>query len=241
MALVNIYRIEASVEGLSNLDNFKVTGSVSATVGPLVKYGGQSYALADIKGTVDITQTDLTIKGAVIFVGGQFGKGDFVGVLSWTNVAQVTFDAKVSLYPGDILRGTIKAKADIQGNVDFNAQMGVFVPNGIPLVGGASFGQLNVELRVRPAEEPSASYAKFGFSDIAISAFRVPTFHGSVRIGFDRLVDYTFGARFYIPLPWPLPNIDYSIDVGGRFELRDAEDPRIEILAAASLYWYAQR
>jgi hypothetical protein len=233
--LVNIYRLEVAVEGLSNLDNFMFKGTVKATVGPLVKFGGEAYALADVTGTITITTKELSLEGDVQLVGGHFGNGKFKGVLAWDNVARVTFDAEVNLYPGDVIRGTIKAYADIGGNVDFNAKMGVYVPRGIPLAGGASLGQLGVELRIRPAEEPSASYAKFSFSDIAINAFRVPTFHGSARIGFDRLVDYNFGARFYIPLPWPFPDIDYSIDVGGRFELRDSDNPTVEILAAASL------
>jgi hypothetical protein len=233
--LINIYRLEVAVEGLSNLDNFMFKGTVKATVGPLVKFGGEAYALADVTGTITITTKDLSLEGDVQLVGGHFGNGKFKGVLAWDNVARVKFDAEVNLYPGDVIRGTITANADIGGNVDFNAKMGVYVPRGIPLAGGASLGQLGVELRIRPAEEPSASYAKFSFSDIAINAFRVPTFHGSARIGFDRLVDYSFGARFYIPLPWPLPDIDYSIDVGGQFELRDSDNPTVEILAAASL------
>ncbi len=233
--LINIYRLEVAVEGLSDLENFKFSGAIKATVGPLVKFGGESYALADVTGRVTITPRDLTLEGDVVLVGGKFGNGVFKGVLTWNETPRVTFSADVRLYPGDIVRGKINAYADIRGNVDFNAQMGVFVPKGVPLVGEASLGQLNVELRIRPAEEPSASYAKFGFSDFAITSFRVPTFHGSVRIGFDKLVDYNFGARFYIPLPWPLPDIDYSLDFGGRFELRDSDNPTIQILAASSL------
>lgn len=241
--LVNIYRIEASVEGLTNLDNFKISGRVKATVGPLVKFGGESYALADVTGTINITPTYLELLGDVQLVGGKFGNGQFAGRLLWNpkpedknQSPRVTFDAEVNLYPGDIVRGKISAYADINGNVDFTAQMGVFIPQAVPMAGGISLGQLNVELRIRPAEEPSASYAKFGFSDIAVTAFRVPTFHGSVRIGFDKIVDYNFGARFYVPLPWPLPDIDYSINVGGNFQLRDASNnPFVEILAASSV------
>lgn len=233
--LINIYGLEVQVEGLSNLDNFMFKGTVKATVGPLVKFGGEAYALADVTGSITITTKNLTLDGDVQLIGGHFGNGKFKGVLAWDNVARVTFDAEVNLYPGDVIRGKISAYADIHGNVDFNAQMGVFVPRGVPLAGGASLGQLGVELRIRPAEEPSASYAKFSFSDIAINPIRLPTFHGSARIGFDRLVDYSFGARFYIPLPWPLPDIDYSIDVGGRFELRDSDNPTVQIVAASTI------
>lgn len=233
--LINIYRLEVAVEGLSDLDNFNFTGSVSATVGPLVKFGGESHSLANVKGTIVITPTFLQLKGEVDLVGGNFGRGQFEGTLYWNETPRVTFNADVRLLPGDVVQGKITAYADIRGNVDFKADMGVFVPNGIPLVGGASLGQLNVELRVRPAEEPSASYVKFGFSDIAINPFRIPTFHGNFRVGFDRNVDYGLGARFFIPLPWPFPDIDYSLDFGGRFQLRDSDDPRIEILAASSL------
>lgn len=233
--LINIYGLEVQVEGLSNLDNFMFKGTVKATVGPLVKFGGEAYALADVTGSITITTKNLTLDGDVQLIGGHFGNGKFKGVLAWDNVARVTFDAEVNLYPGDVIRGKISAYADIRGNVDFNAQMGVFVPAGVPLAGGASLGQLGVELRIRPAEEPSASYAKFSFSDIAINPIRLPTFHGSARIGFDRLVDYSFGARFYIPLPWPLPDIDYSIDVGGRFELRDSDNPTVQIIAASTI------
>lgn len=241
--LVNIYRIEASVEGLTNLDNFKISGTVKASVGPLVKFGGESYALADVTGTINITPAYLELIGDVQLVGGKFGNGKFVGRLDWnpkpgsqSQSPQVVFEADVNLYPGDIVRGKIVAFADIRGNIDFTADMGVFVPQAVPLAGGISLGRLQVELRVRPAEEPSASYAKFGFSDIAVTAIRVPTFHGSVRIGFDKVVDYNFGARFYIPLPWPLPDINYSIDKSGKFQLRDTSDnPFVEILAAASV------
>jgi hypothetical protein len=213
--VINIYRLEVGVEGLSDLDNFKFTGSVSATVGPLVKFGGESYSLANVKGTIVITPTFLQLKGEVDLVGGNFGRGEFEGNLFWNETPRVTFTADVKLLPGDVVQGKITAYADIKGNVDFKADMGVFVPNGIPLAGGKSLGQLNVELRVRPAEEPSASYVKFGFSDIAINPFRIPTFHGNFRIGFDRNVDFGLGARFFIPLPWPLPDIDYSLDFNG--------------------------
>jgi hypothetical protein len=240
--LVNIYGLDVSVEGLSDLDNFKFKGTVKATVGPLVKFAGQSYALADVTGTIEITTRYLKLTGDVQLVGGLMGHGFFDGTLLWNPPAnnpnqlpRVTFDAEVKLFPGDVVRGTIKAYADIRGNVDFNANMGVFVPNGIPLAGGASLGQLYVELQVRPALEPSASYVKFGFSDIAITAVRIPTFHGNVRVGFDAKVDYGFGARFFIPLPWPLPDIDFSLDFNGSFQLRDSHRPFIEILAAAAL------
>ncbi len=240
--VVNIYRLEASVEGLSDLDNFKFKGTIKASVGPLVKFAGQSYALADVTGSVEITTRHLKLTGDVKLVGGQFGTGFFEGTLLWNpppndpnQLPRVTFEANVKLFPGDVVRGTIKAYADIRGNVDFNAHMGVFVPNGIPLAGGASLGQLLVELRVRPALEPSASYVKFGFSDIAITAIRVPTFHGNVRVGFDSKVDYGFGARFFIPLPWPLPDIDFSLDYNGSFQLRDSQRPFIEILSAGGL------
>lgn len=234
--LVNIYGIDVSVAGLSNLDLFEMKGTVKATVGPKVKYGAQSYALVDVQGTVTITPRDLTLEGNALFVGGKFGKGSFKGVLSWTDTPRVTFDADVKLYPGDVVQGKIKAYADINGNVDFNAAMGVFIPKGVPMAGGMSLGQLNVELRVRPALEPSASYVRFGFSDISITAIKVPTFHGNVQLSFDNLVNYGFGARFYIPLPWPLPNIDYSIDFNGSFQIRDASNgPFIDILAASSV------
>ncbi len=234
--LVNIYGIDVSVAGLSNLDLFEMKGTIKATVGPKVKYGAQSYALVDVQGTVTITPRDLTVEGNALFVGGKFGKGTFKGVLNWTDTPRVTFDADVKLYPGDIVQGKIKAYADINGNVDFNAAMGVFIPKGVPLAGGMSLGQLNVELRVRPALEPSASYVRFGFSDISITAIKIPTFHGNVKLSFDNLVNYGFGARFYIPLPWPLPNIDYSIDFNGSFQIRDASNgPFIQILAASSV------
>ena len=233
--IVNIYRLEVSVKGLTDLSNFEFSGAVKATVGPLVKFDGQSYALADVTGRITITPSNLTLDGDALFVGGKFGTGSFKGVLAWDDVARVTFKSQVRLYPGDVIQGNIDAYADIRGNVDFSAKMGVFIPKGIPLAGGASLGQLKVELRVRPAEEPSASYVKFGFSDIAITAVKIPTFHGNVKIGFDSKVDYGFGARVFIPLPWPLPDIDFSIDVSGTFNLRDADHPSIDILAASSL------
>jgi hypothetical protein len=232
--LVNIFRLEVSVEGLSDLANFKFVGSVTASVGPLVKFGGESYALATVKGTIEITPQYLELRGTVDLVGGKLGNGTFEGRLTWSGTPRVTFNGNLNLARGAV-RGTISAYADINGNVDFKGDIGVYVPNGVPLAGGVSLGRLQVELRVRPAEPPTANYVRFAFSDIAINAFRVPTLFGSIRIDFDRNVGFEFGARFFIPLPWPLPDINYRTSFRGDFKLFDGTRPMIDILAASGI------
>ena len=62
--VINIYRLDVKVEGLSDLNNFKITGEVSATVGPLVKFGGQSFAYSDLVGTVDVRRNHRYAEGA---------------------------------------------------------------------------------------------------------------------------------------------------------------------------------
>ncbi len=133
------------MEGLTDLENFKLTGSIFATVGPLIKFAGQSFAAFDVKGTVIVTKNDLTLQGDVKIIGGLFGSGSFKGVLNWSQ-GFVTFDTEVKLYPGDVIRGKIHAAVDIKGNLDFNAAIGVYVPNGIPIAGGVSLGHLAMRL-----------------------------------------------------------------------------------------------
>ncbi len=232
--LINIFRIEARVEGLSDLANFKLTGSVTASVGPLVKFGRKSFALATVQGTIEITPESLTIKGDVKLVGGQLGNGSFTGTLKWSGTPSVTFNATVELARG-VARGSISASIDLKGNIDFKATLGVYVPKGVPIAGNKSLGNLSVELRVRPAEPPSASYVRFAFNNIAVTPFGIPTIFGSARIDFDRNVGFEFGARFFIKLPWPLKNINKRVSVRGNFKLFDGERPEIEILAAAGL------
>ncbi len=113
--VVNIYRLEASVEGLSDLDNFKFKGTIKASVGPLVKFAGQSYALADVTGSVEITTRHLKLTGDVKLVGGQFGTGFFEGTLLWNpppndpnQLPRVTFEANVKLFLATSCEGRLR-------------------------------------------------------------------------------------------------------------------------------------
>lgn len=232
--LINIFRIEARIESLSDLSKFKFTGSLTASIGPLVKFGRKSYALATVQGTVEITPESLTISGNVKLVGGQLGNGTFKGTLKWNLTPSVTFNATVELARG-VARGSIAAFIDLNGNIDFDATLGVYVPKGVPIAGNKSLGNLMVKLVVRPAEPPTASYVRFAFADIAVTPFGIPTIFGSAKIDFDRNVGFEFGARFFIKLPWPLKNINKRVSVRGNFKLFDGERPAIEILAAAGL------
>lgn len=225
--LINIYRIDVKVEGLSDLNNFKITGEVSATVGPMVKFAGKSFAYANIVGTIEITQTSLALKGTAEYVGGLYGSGQFEGKLDWSGTTTVTFNGSAELYRG-LIKGNISARIDANGNVDFRGGMEVAVPRGIPAIGGKSLGQLNVELRIRPAEAPSASYARFsirvGLGPVTVS--------GSVKLDFGGQVDFRFGGSIHIPLPWPLPDINISLSFSGSFKLFDGTRPVVEVMAA---------
>lgn len=217
--LINIYSISGSVKGLTDLNNFELSATVKASVGPAVIFAGKTYALADVTGTINVTPKDLTLIGDVQMVGGYFGKGDFKGVLSWgSDPAKVTFDSKIQLY-GGFIEGKMHAYIDIQGNVDFNASLGVRIPDAVPVVGGTGLGNLNIELRVRPAEPAAASYVRFGVS--------VLNFNGSVKASFDANVHYELNAEFFF----------FSINLSGDFSLRDAsDDPTLQIVTATSLY-----
>jgi Ca2+-binding RTX toxin-like protein len=213
--IINIYSIEGSVEGLSNLENFKLKATVKATVGPKVSFAGKSHSVADVTGTIIVTPNDLTLEGNVKLVGGLFGNGKFKGVLTWAGTANVKFDAEVRLYPGDIIRGKISAYVDVKGNVDFDAGIGVYVPNQIPVVGGISLGQLTISLRVRPEEPAANSYVRFGF--------QVLNANGSIKASFDANVRYDFNVEFFL----------FSVNFGGSFQLRDEDyRPTVRIVSA---------
>lgn len=213
--IINIYSIDGSVEGLSDLENFKLSATVKATVGPKVSFAGKSHSVADVTGTITVTKDDLTLEGDVKLVGGLFGNGTFKGVLTWSGTANVKFDAEVRLYPGDIIRGKISAYVDVKGNVDFDAGIGVYVPNQIPAVGGISLGQLTISLRVRPEEPAANSYVRFGF--------QVLNANGSIKASFDANVHYDFSLEFFF----------FSINVDGNFQLRDADSrPTVRIVSA---------
>lgn len=228
--LINIFRIEGKISGLSDLSNFRLEAAVTASVGPLVKFAGESHALALVKGTIIVTPQDLTLKGNVLLVNGLFGEGNFEGKLIWTGTPRATFNADVTLLQGTVT-GKMNAYIDIRGNVDFNAKMQVQVPDGVPKVGGSPLGSLQVELRVRPAEAPTASYGRFSLS----RSFGPLTLSGSIKIDFARTVEFGLAGRFYIDLPKPLPDIDKSVSFRGSFRLFDGARPTIQLLAAAPI------
>ncbi len=232
--LINIFRIEARVEGLDDLAKFKFTGRVSASVGPLIKFGRKAQALALVEGTIEITPESLTLSGNVKLVGGQLGNGTFKGTLKWSGTPSVTFSATLELARGAV-RGAMDAAIDLNGNVSFSASIGVYVPRGIPVAGGKSLGQLSVELRVRPAEPPTASYVRFEFRDISVTPFGIPTIFGSIKIDFDRNIGFRFGAKFSIKIPFIKKRISKTVSVSGGFKLFDGERPEVQILAAAGV------
>ncbi len=216
--LINIYSIEGSVSGLSDLEDFTISATVRATVGPKVAFAGQSFALADVAGRITITKEKLVVDGRVDLVGGIFGNGKFKGVLRWADTPSVTFDAEIVLYPGEIIRGTMHAMIDANGNVDFDAGIGVYIPNQLPAVGGKRLGELGISLRIRPAEPSSNSYARFSFQILNVN--------GSVKASFDATVRYDLSVDFWL----------FSINIGGSFSLLDsAAIPSIQILSASSI------
>jgi len=216
--VINIYSIEGKLEGLSDLDNFRISATVRATVGPKVAFAGNSFALADVTGTIAVTKDNLTLSGDVQLVGGLFGRGSFTGVLTWSGTPRVQFDADVRLYPGDVIRGRISAYIDVNGNVDFDASIGVHVPNQIPVAGGWSLGQIAITLRVRPDEPPANSFVRFGV--------RILNASGAIKASFDANVRYDLKIDFFF----------FSIGKSGDFQLRDSNNrPNVQIVSANSI------
>ncbi|MEM7311789.1 MAG: discoidin domain-containing protein, partial [Planctomycetota bacterium] len=229
--IVYIYGIEGKLEGLSDLNNFKLTGTVRATVGPSVKFAGESHAYSDIEGTVEITQTSMALKGTATYVGGYMGTGGFEGKLDWSNGTVIKFEGHNTVQ-GGIIVGRIGATIDVKGNLDFKGGMEVKIPDKVPAVGGTSLGRIDVEMRIRPHDAPSASYVSFKVSAGADLGIAKLTLSGRFKLDFGGTAHYNLGGAVSIDLPWPLDDINISKSFNGSFKLFDGTKPVIEILAA---------
>ena len=67
---------------------------------------------AVVTGTITVSTKKLELSGQANLVGGFFGKGSFTGTLTWGKEGKVEFTASLSLYPGQIVRGSMTASID---------------------------------------------------------------------------------------------------------------------------------
>jgi hypothetical protein len=218
--LLNIYSIEGTVSGLDDIaKNFALTATVKATAGPKIDFGGRSFALAELSGTLTVTTGYLQIKGNAKLIGGLFGNAYMDGKLDWSaKTPNFSFTATLRLWPGDIIRGDIDAYIDVKGNIEFHADLGVFTPSQLPRIGGRSIGRFRVDLYVRPERPQRESYAKISVQFLIVS--------GSMTARFDRTVDWEIHVDFKL----------FSIDRSGTFSLRDAANrPTVTIDGASAV------
>ena len=153
--------ISGEVDNLDDLANFEFKGTINATVGPGVKIFGKTEALATITANVDINSQMLEMDGNCQLMGGLFGSGSGSIIVHFAGPDLINVKANVQMYPGGILRGNLSFDLDKAGNITFSGGFGVFIPDGIPKLGGDSIGTISVYVQIRPSQGPSNSYASF--------------------------------------------------------------------------------
>lgn len=161
------------------------TGKVQIRGLSLALDGDIKFGAMTIKGLkVEYSEDDageVTIAAAAeiqlpsgLAVGGSFkiinGKLDSIGMSFEKNPEaddqnpnpRVTFKAEVNLCPGDIVLGKINAYVDIKENVDFKADMEIFIPQAVPLT---------VPLNIVPGHaQPQLALNSAGISFLATSS-----------------------------------------------------------------------
>ncbi len=200
--VVTITRISAKLDNLDDADNFKLIGSVSATIGPRVNIFGKKVQLADATGTIEISKSELVIGGNVRIAEGWLGSGS--GSITFFFDSQsthvVVLTAEYNLLPGDIVHGQIDFKLARSGDVDFDGSLEFRVPSGVPIIGGVKVATASVQVRIRPNAAPENSYVRGEASIILLGSFDAKVdFGGTVDIGVRPFFAIRFSKTFTLP------------------------------------------
>lgn len=159
--LIYLTSIRGELTGLDDLNNFGISATVTGTVGPSVRIFGQTRGLIKIQGQVSITRDKFEFNGNVQLLEGTLGSGTGRLTLFFSGNEVLRVQASINLFPGDILRGNLNFTIDRSFNITLTGDLGVYVPNGVPKIGGKGLGTLSVYLQIRPNEARENSYASF--------------------------------------------------------------------------------
>lgn len=173
--------IEAGIENLNNLENFRLTGTITATIGPAVRVFGETRALATVTGTIDFTKdylklgapvksqiTDVTTQGSFEIAEGLIGEGTGEVSVYFSGSKVVDVKANVTMLPGGLITGSLDFslfKTTTQDgriilNTDVRARLAVKIPDAVPKIGGDTIGSIEVHIRIRPDERREDSFFK---------------------------------------------------------------------------------
>ncbi|MEP3479958.1 MAG: choice-of-anchor Q domain-containing protein [Fuerstiella sp.] len=216
--VVFLNSIEGEIDNLDDLDNFQIKAKVTGTVGPSVKIFGQTRALVTVEGSIDINKDRMIIRGDVDLLEGIMGEGTGSITIFFKGKEVVDVSASFSLYPGGIFRGNMSFKMDRDFNITLNANLGFFVPDPVPVVGGESLGNFGIYLQIRPTERRENSYVRVS-GDVTLAEFEVTVnFAGRVEGYAEALFRKNFG--FYLP---GARDLDFLLPLNeGNFDAIDA-------------------
>lgn len=216
--VVFLNSIEGEIDNLDDLDNFQIKAKVTGTVGPSVKIFGQTRALVTIEGSIDINKDRMIIRGDVDLLEGIMGEGSGSITIFFKGKEVVDVSASFSLYPGGIFRGNMSFKMDRDFNITLNANLGFYVPDPVPLIGGESLGNFGIYLQIRPTQRRENSYVRVS-GDVTLAEFEVTVnFAGRV----DGYAKALFTKRFGFYLPGAR-DLDFLVPLSeGNFDALDA-------------------
>ncbi|MBI2480468.1 MAG: hypothetical protein HYV60_18125, partial [Planctomycetia bacterium] len=163
--------LKGELKNLDDLENFEVKATITATIGPAVRMFGERHAIAELEGSILVNKDKLELEGNVKLVGGLLGRGQGKVQIFFQGTELLRVDASINLFPGDIMRGSLSFSVDRDANVTFRGNLGVFVPDGIPAVGGKSVGTLEVYMQVRPKLSADESFARFKATVLEVIEF----------------------------------------------------------------------
>lgn len=203
--VVFLNSIEGEIDNLDDLDNFQIKAKVTGTVGPSVKIFGQTRALVTVEGSIDINKDRMIIQGDVDLLEGIMGEGTGRITIFFKGKEVVDVSASFSLYPGGIFRGNMSFKMDRDFNITLNANLGFFVPDPVPIVGGDSLGNFGIYLQIRPTQSRENSYVRVS-GDIKIAEFEVT-------------VNFAGRVDGWADPPWPLSKKHFGFQLPGARDL----------------------
>jgi hypothetical protein len=105
-------------------------------------------------------ETTLTLTGTVTVLEGWVGQASGSVKIYFTGDKFVEVNADMRLYPGGILRGDLLFVVDSNFNVTFDANLAVFVPDNVPIIGGHSLGSFRVYMQIRPNDNRRDDFAR---------------------------------------------------------------------------------
>jgi len=234
--VVFLNSIEGEIDNLDDLDNFQIKAKVTGTVGPAVKIFGQTRALVTIEGSIDINKDRMIIRGDVDLLEGIMGEGSGSITIFFTGKEVVDVSASFSLYPGGIFRGNMSFKMDRDFNITLDANLGFFVPDPVPVVGGESLGNFGIYMQIRPTQRRENSYVRVS-GDVTLAEFEVTVnFAGRVDGWAEPPVFSRKHFGFYLPgardLDFLLPLSEGNFDALDAFTEVSAPELLIDSLTA---------